>query len=153
MHLSHKVRIAIALIVVLLLALLIPRLGGAQTAAFGDLTVRYSAISTDQLFGDAAGRYGIERSPRNGLVNIAVERRRGDGTSDSVAAVVSGKVADLTGHARPLRFRETREAGAYDYLGEFAVDASGTYVFTIDVALPGQAAPHRVTFNRDYVVD
>jgi uncharacterized protein DUF4426 len=154
MRVSHKVGLLIGLIVMLLLALLVPRAGHAdQTETFGDVVVRYSAISTDQLLPAVAQTYGIERSNRNGLVNIAVEKKAGGGESAMIAAVVTGKVADLTGHSRPIRFRETNEGGAVDYLGEFPVDASGTYVFTINVSTLGQATPYTVKFNRDYVAD
>ena len=171
MRVTHKIGLLIGLIVMLLLALLIPRTGHAdQTATFGDVVVRYSAISTDQLFPAVAQSYGIERSSRNGLVNIAVEKKSSSDAGEMIAAVVTGKVADLTGHSRPIRFRETNEDGAVDYLGEFPIDASGTYVFTINVSpgrspsaaeamdglerpKVGQATPYTVKFNRDYVAD
>ncbi|HSE13320.1 MAG TPA: DUF4426 domain-containing protein [Rudaea sp.] len=154
MRATHKIGLLIGLIVMLLLALLVPRTGHAdQTASFGDVVVRYSAISTDQLFPAVAQNYGIERSSRNGLVNIAIEKKGSDGASTMIAATVAGKVADLTGHSRTIRFRETNEAGAIDYLGEFPIDASGTYVFTINVSTRGQATPYTVKFNRDYVAD
>jgi hypothetical protein len=154
MRTHHKIVVAVAVIIVLLLALLLPRKGHAdQTAEFGDVVVRYSAITTDQLFPAVAQSYGIERSSRNGLVNIAVEKKGSADTGQMIAAVVTGKVADLTGHSRPIRFRETNEGGAVDYLGEFPIDASGTYVFTINVSKAGQATPYTVKFNRDYVAD
>jgi hypothetical protein len=154
MRATHKIGLLIGLIVMMLLALLIPRTGHAdQTATFGDVVVRYSAISTDQLFPAVAQSYGIERSSRNGLVNIAVENKSSPDAGEMIAAVVTGKVADLTGHSRPIRFRETNEDGAVDYLGEFPIDASGTYVFTINVSKVGQATPYTVKFNRDYVAD
>jgi hypothetical protein len=151
----HKFGIAITVAIVALLALLLPRCSKADdhAAAFGDLTVRYSAISTEQLVAAVAARYGIERSPHNGLVNIAIERKAADGAATMIAAGVSGHVADLTGHTRPIRFRESRDEGAIDYLGEFPLDASGTYVFTIEVTPPGRAQPYTVRFHRDYVLD
>lgn len=151
MRTAHKIGLLVIVIVVMLLALLLPRAGHAdQSTAFGDVVVRYSAISTDQLFADSARRYGIARSVRNGLVNIAVEQKAG---GELIAATVSGSVTDLTGHGKPIRFRETRDEGAIDYLGEFPIDASGTYVFTINVTPPGRAQPYVVKFNRDYVLD
>jgi len=171
MRTHHKIAVAVVVLIVLLLALLIPRAGHAdQTATFGDVVVRYSAISTDQLFPAVAQSYGIERSSRNGLVNIAVENKSSLDAGEMISAVVTGKVADLTGHSRPIRFRETNEDGAVDYLGEFPIDASGTYVFTINVSpgrspsaaeamdglerpKVGQATPYTVKFNRDYVAD
>lgn len=154
MRTHHKIAVAVAVIIVLLLALLLPRTGHAdQSAAFGDVVVRYSAISTDQLVAEVAKRYGFERSPRNGLVNIAVERRSGAAEPALVAAKVSGSVAELTGRPQPIRFRETRDEGAIDYLGEFTIGAAGTYVFTIQVTPPGREQPYTVRFNRDYVLD
>lgn len=176
MRTHHKIGLLIAVIVLLLLALLLPRRGHADpSAAFGDVVVRYSALSTEQLDAGVARRYGIERGAHNGLVNVAVERKSGAGASEMIAADVTGTVADLTGHKRPIRFRETRDEGGIDYLGEFALDTSGTYVFTIEVtpdtkpAAPdssrpaaaasdgqerlGRARPYTVTFNRDFVLD
>jgi hypothetical protein len=153
MRVAHRIALLLVVIAVLL-ALLLPRAGHAnQSETFGDIVVRYSAISTDQLFPDSAHRYGIERSAHNGLVNIAIERKMPSGEPALIAANVSGRVADLAGHARPIRFRETQEEGAIDYLGEFPIDASGTYVFTIDVTPPGVTHPYTVKFNRDYVAD
>ena len=154
MRVAHKFALLLVVIAVLLLTLLLPRAGHAnQSETFGDIVVRYSAISTDQLFADSARRYGIERSARNGLVNIAIERKMPSGQPSMIAASVSGHVADLAGHTRPIRFRATEEEGAVDYLGEFPIDATGTYVFTIDVVPPGAAHAYTLKFNRDYVAD
>jgi hypothetical protein len=154
MRVAHKVAIALVVIAVALLALLLPRSGHAdQTMQFGDVVVRYSAITTDQLFADVAQRYGIERSPRVGLVNIAVERNSGAAEAVLISAAVKGSVASLTGHGKPIRFRETHDEGAVDYLGEFPLDESGTYVFTIEVTPPGRAQAYTVRFNRDYLLD
>lgn len=157
MRVAHKVGLLIGpafkrLVALMLIALLLARTGHAdQSTAFGDVIVRYNALTTEQLFPEVARSYGIERSPRNGLVNIAIESKSADGAM--VAAEVSGKVADLTGHSRSIRFRETNEAGAIDYLGEFPIDAAGTYVFTIRVTPRGQAQPYTLRFNHDYVLD
>jgi hypothetical protein len=153
MRVAHKVAVLTIVIIFMLLALLLPRAGHAGESAFGDYVVHYSAISTEQLFPAAAASYGIERSPHNGLVNIAVEHKSNGADPAMIAASISGKVADLTGHSHPIRFRETREDGAVDYLGEFAIDSAGTYVFTIDVTPPGGARAYTLRFNQDYVVD
>ena len=124
-----------------------------QTATFGDVVVRYSAISTNQLFPEVAKSYGIQRSSRNGLVNIAVQKKDDSDIPQLISAMVSGNVGDLTGHPKPIAFRETKENGDVDYLGEFPLNGSGTYVFDIKVTLRGQTQPLVVKFNRDYVVD
>ena len=142
-----------ARLLVLALAVSRPLAGAAGESEFGDISVRYSAITTNQLFPAIAQRYGLERSDRNGLVNVAIEHKGDNGTSAMIAADVSGTVADLSGHRRPIRFRETNEEGAIDYLGTFAIDAGGTHVFTIVVNVPGHSQAYTVTFNRDYVLD
>jgi len=153
MRTHHKIGLVVAVIVLLLLALLLPRKGHAdQGAEFGDVVVRYSALSTEQLDAGVARRYGIERGAKNGLVNIAIERKAAE-PGAMIAAGVSGTVADLAGHERPIRFHETRDEGGIDYLGEFALESSGAYLFTIKVAVPGRAQPVTVRFNRDFVLD
>jgi hypothetical protein len=59
---------------------------------------------------------------------------------------------DLTGHGKPIRFRETRDEGAIDISANFR-STLRTYVFTINVTPPGRAQPYTVKFNRDYVLD
>ena len=118
---------------------------------FGDIVVRYSAISTHQLMPAMAKQYGIDRSGKNGLLNISVESKTG--TAHTISAAVTATVGDLTGHDQPIRMRETNEEGDIDYLGEFPIDGSGTFVFTVKVAPPGQSVPFVVKFTQDLVVE
>ena len=152
MRIAHKVGVALIAIALMLFLLLVPRHGrGQSTQDLGDYLVHYSAISTQQLPADAAAQYGIARSSDRGLLNVAVEAKRSDAAM--VRASVSATVSDLTGHAQPVRFHETQEGGAFDYLGEFPLNGSGSYLFTLNVTPPGAAHAYVVRFNRDYVVD
>jgi hypothetical protein len=152
MRIAHKVSVALIAIALLLLLLLIPRHGRGQTTQdFGDYIVHYSAISTAQLAPEAAAQYGIARAGNRGLLNIALQTKRDD--KQMVRANVSATVSDLTGHSSPVRFHETDENGAFDYLGEFPLTGSGTYLFTVSVTPHGGARPYVVKFNRDYIVD
>jgi hypothetical protein len=155
MRIAHKHKLTVLLIAILLLVvlLLLPRHGqGAQTQDFGDYVVHCNAITTSQLQAAIAKSYGIERSDKRGLINIAVESRR-DGGSHMVNAEVRAEVSDLTGHKQPIALKETSENGDVDYLGEFPLDGSGAYVFTVKVTPPGHSQPFVVRFNQDYVVD
>ncbi|HZP67575.1 MAG TPA: DUF4426 domain-containing protein [Rudaea sp.] len=153
MRVAHKSSVLVIAIVLLLLLLLAPRHGqGQQVQDFGDYVVHYNAISTEQLPAAAAKNYGIERSDRRGLINIAIERKA-SGETHMVGADVSAEVSDLAGHRTPIRLRETNEAGEIDYLGDFALDGSGAYVFTVKVTPPGHAQPYVLRFNHDYVID
>ena len=152
MRIAHKVGVALIAIALMLFLLLVPRHGrGQATQDLGDYVVHYSAISTQQLPADAAAQYGIERANNRGLLNVAVEAKRGDTTM--VHANVTATVSDLTGHAQPVHFHETKENGAFDYLGEFPLNGSGSYLFTVNVTPPGAAHAYVVRFNRDYIVD
>jgi hypothetical protein len=153
MRVAHKVGVLIAAIALLLILLLLPRYGqGAQsnTQDFGDYIVHYSAISTNQLMADVAKSYGIERSSRHGLLNIAVQAKS---NTHMIGATVSAEVADLSGHHTPIQVRQTSENGDVDYLGEFPLESSGAYIFTVKVTPPGHAQAYVVKFNQDYVVD
>jgi len=153
MRIAHKVSVALIAIALMLFLLLVPRHGrGQSTQDLGDYVVHYSAISTQQLPADAAAQYGIARSTNRGLLNVAVEAKRG-GDAAMVRANVSATVSDLTGHTQPVQFHETNENDAFDYLGEFPLNGSGSYLFTLNVTPPGAAHAYVVRFNRDYVVD
>ena len=133
--------------------LLFANIAFAQSQEFGDIVVRYSAVSTNALPDDTAKSYGIERSSRNGLLNIAVQRKRDGADAELIGAKIAGSVSDLTGHAHAITFRETREGGDIDYLGEFPVESSGAYLFTIRVAPIGTDQSYTLKFNQNYVVD
>jgi len=155
MRIAHKVGVFIVAIVVLVVLLLLPRHGdghGEQARDFGDYIVHYSAITTNQLVAESAKNYGIERSDRRGLLNIAVQAKGGS-EARMVGADVSTEVSDLTGHRLPIHLRETSENGDVDYLGEFPLSGSGAYVFTVKVTPPGHTQPYLVKFNQDYIVD
>ena len=152
MRIAHKVSVALIAIALMLFLLLVPRHGrGQSTQDLGDYIVHYSAISSQQLPADAAAQYGIDRAGNRGLLNVAVEAKRGDAAM--VRANVSATVSDLTGHSEPVRFHETNENSAFDYLGEFPLNGSGSYLFTVNVTPPGAARAYVVRFNSDYVVD
>ena len=152
MRIAHKVGVALIALALMLFLLLVPRHGRGQSVQdFGDYVVHYSAISTQQLPAEAAAQYGIARAGNRGLLNIAVEAKRSEAAM--VRATVSATVSDLSGHTQPVHFHETNENGSFDYLGEFPVDGSGAYVFTVKVTPANVAQPFVVKFNRDYVVD
>lgn len=118
---------------------------------FGDYIVRCNAISTLQLVPAIAKQYGIERSAKRGLLNISVESKTG--TAHTVSANVTATVGDLTGHDKPIDVRETSENGDIDYLAEFPLDSSGTFVFTIKVMPAGRIQPFVMKCTQDLLAD
>jgi hypothetical protein len=125
-----------------------PAISLADDHTFGDVTLHANALSTTQLLPAMARQYGITRDAKHGLLNVSIEQ---DG--HTISAGVTAQIADLTGHARALPLRETAENGDIDYLGEFAIDGSGTYVFTITATVPGKSQPLTAKFTQDLVVD
>ncbi len=130
------------------LLLIAPTLARAEDHSFGDVTIRANALSTMQLLPAMAKQYGIDRAPKRGLLNVSIEQ-----AGRTVSASVTAQVGELTGHPRPLPLRETAENGDIDYLGEFAIDGSGTYVFTVTATVPGEPQPFVAKFTQDLVVD
>lgn len=116
---------------------------------FGPYRVRYSAIPTDRLLPEMARAYGIARSSRRSLVNIAVERVA-DGRSDLVHTAVEGTATSLTGERVPLKFREIVESGTVSYIAEFAIDTPDTYRFSIKLTPENASASHRLEFSQDF---
>ncbi len=154
MRIAHKFVVGVITQALFVVLSLVPGHGHGQSAHvqdFGDYSVRFSAISTMQLPAGPASKYAIARSNHQGLVNIAVERK-GE-PPRMVSADVSGTVTDLFGHALPVRFIRTDEAGEIDYLGVFELNGSGNYRFKIDVVAQGKTRAYTVRFNRDYFVD
>ncbi len=118
---------------------------------FGDYIVHCNAISTQQLLPAVAKQYGIERSAKRGLLNISVESKAG--TAHTVSADVTATVGDLTGHDKSVNVRETSENGDIDYLAEFPIDSSGTFVFTVKITPDGRRQPFVMKCTQDLVVD
>ena len=132
----------------ILLLAFVPMFSVAADREFGDVTVRANALSTMQLLPAMAKQYGIARDAAHGLLNLSIEQ-----AGRTISANVTAQVGDLTGHSHPLPLRETAENGDIDYLGEFAIDGSGTYVFTVTATVTGKSQPFIATFTQDLVVD
>jgi hypothetical protein len=120
---------------------------------FGDMTVHYSALSTERLLPAMAKSYGIERSASRGLVNIAIDAKAPGGKTASVRASVAGKAVSVGGDSATLKFRELVEDGTVSYIGEFPLSAPDTYTFTITITPESAAPAYTLKFNQDFVAD
>lgn len=120
---------------------------------FDTFRVRYSALPTDRLLADVASVYGITRSARRGLLNIAVQRNAAGNSSDPIRSALSGTATSLGGQRVTLTFREIAEDGAVYYISEFPVSPPDTYRFEIKVTPESATVPYVLRFNKEFVAD
>jgi hypothetical protein len=135
------------------IATTLPNTSHAQSSErFGEYEVHYNALSTESLGAEMARKYGITRSNRNGMVNIAVQKI-GDVEADmAVPAKVSGTATNLTGQKSDIVFREI--AGQHvSYIGQFAVKGPDTYTFNLSILPAGATRPLTLRFNQNFAGD
>ena len=112
--------------------------------------VHFNALATASLGAEMAQRYGIERSPRRGMLVIAVQKSGADGMANGVAATIRGEAVNLTGQRVPIVFREI--AGAdLSYVGEFDIKGADTWTFTLSIQPTGAARAFPLRFNQNLV--
>ncbi|UXI69347.1 DUF4426 domain-containing protein [Tahibacter amnicola] len=121
-----------------------------QLQRFDGYVVHYNAFTADQLAAEVAAAYKFQRSRRQGLVNITVQREKGAGEIEPVAATVTGTATNLVGQRTVLVMREIKEDGAIYYLGEFPVSGTDTLRFSIDVAPADSSKRHTLTFTQNF---
>ena len=142
--------------VIAILAVLISSHALAQVESpqkFDDFLVHFNALSGQNLPPQMAKQYGIERSSKNGLLTIVVQKQASDGSDTPVSASISGKAVNLTGLETPLRMREIREGGDISYIGEFAVKGPDTYRFTLSIKPEGATRAYTLKFEQNYAAN
>ena len=120
---------------------------------FGDYTVHFNALVTDQLAPDIAREYGIVRSESRIMLNVSILRKQEGGTGMPVAGAVSASAINLNGQLRGMAMREIREGEAIYYIGELAITDAETLIFTIDVTPLNEASRFTVRFKKQFFVD
>lgn len=125
----------------------------ASSQTFGEHVVHFNAQSTTMLPAEVARAYGITRSERRAMLNIAVIHKDAQGSGTPVAAEVDVSAINLLNQAKNIRMRELREDEAIYYIGEFNVSDEETLNFTITVRPEGSAAPHEITFSQQFFTD
>jgi len=131
--------------------LLTPILAHAQNSQqFGDIVVHYNALASDLLSADVARQYGITRSNRGGLLNIAVQRTAANGAGVAVKSTISGEAVNLTGQKKPIVFREIAGADV-SYIGLFDVSGPDTWTFALTIKPDDSAKPLSLRFNQNFI--
>jgi hypothetical protein len=120
---------------------------------FGDYTVHFNALVTNQLAPDIAREYGIVRSDSRIMLNVSILRKQEGGMGTPVSGAVSASAINLNGQLRGMAMREIREGEAIYYIGELAITDAETLIFTIDVTPLNEASRFTVRFKKQFFVD
>ena len=112
--------------------------------------VHFNALATASLDATMARQYGIERSPRRGMLVIAVQRPDTEGIASGIAATIRGEAVNLTGQRVPVVFREIPGADV-SYVGTFDIKGSDTWTFTLSIQPEGAARAFALRFNQNLV--
>jgi hypothetical protein len=120
---------------------------------FGDYTVHFNALVTNQLAPEIASEYGIVRSDSRIMLNVSILQKQEGGTGTPVAGAVSASAINLNGQLRGIAMREIREGEAIYYIGELAITDAETLIFTVDVTPLNEASRFTVRFKKQFFVD
>jgi len=115
--------------------------------------VHYSAINTTRLTPEVAKLSGITRSKNRAMLNIAVQKKKKDGSFIGVVAQLQGTVTNLIGQQRNLDFSLVTEGSAVYYLAEFFIDDGEKLYFKINAQPVPNYNGLTVSFNQTFYKD
>ena len=120
---------------------------------FGDYTLHFNAMTTDQLTAEIAQRHGIVRSGNRAMLNVSIVRNQESAIPVPVRGTVEVSAANLTGQLKPVSLREITEAEAIYYIGESNVADGETLVYTINATPADGTTPMSVRYRKQFFVD
>jgi len=118
-----------------------------------DYVVHYSAFTSTLLTPQVAQAYGLMRSGKRGIINIAVQRKQPDGRTKAVMAQLEGYTGQTGGSEIPLDFKVVEEGDAIYYLAEFRFGDGDKLNFDIKVKPTPETAPLKVSFSQSFFED
>ncbi|MEL6366601.1 MAG: DUF4426 domain-containing protein [Pseudomonadota bacterium] len=118
-----------------------------SSAVFGDFTVFFNAISTDEVPPDVAQSIGVVRAKNRALLNVSV-RNNVDNTPAEADVQVSAE--NLTGQLKKMTMRKVEQGDAIYYLGEVSVANRETLIFNISATPKGSEDTFEVRTQRVY---
>jgi hypothetical protein len=121
-----------------------------QSVSFGEYTVHYNALTTDLIEPVVARAYGIVRSKRRALINVAVLRKIMGTAAQPIKADVSATATNLSDQLQTIDIRELVDDGAIYYIGELPVDHAETLNFTLEVTPEGAATGYTIEFRQEF---
>lgn len=127
--------------------------GPAQSPQrFGDLLVYHNTFNSSYLQPDIAAVAGLQRGPKQGVVNIAVQRTTASGAVP-VDARVEGTVKNLLQQVEPLKFIRIQEQDSIYFVANYTAAHRGLLQFSVQVQADELAPTHTVTFQQEFFPD
>ncbi|MFA5677785.1 MAG: DUF4426 domain-containing protein [Pseudomonas sp.] len=127
--------------------------GPAQSPQrFGDLLVYHNTFNSSYLQPDIAAAAGLQRGPRQGVVNISVQRLTDEGMQ-VVDAKLEGTVTNLLQQTTPLKFIRIQEQDAIYFVANYTAGQRGLLRFEVKVQAEEGAATHNVRFQQEFHPD
>ena len=120
---------------------------------FGDYTVHFNALVTNQLSPDIAREYGIVRSDSRIMLNVSILREQDVGMGTPVSGAVSASAINLNGQLRNLLTREISEGDAIYYIAETQVVNGENMIFMIKATPESTTTPLEVRFQKQFFVE
>lgn len=124
----------------------------AEMEKFGNFEVNYNVITTDSLVPVIAKAYGIERSPRRGMLTVSVTEPSAGGVSRHIGAAVEVSIVNQFAQVMPLKMRSINEGKAIYYLGDFALAPPDYLRFSLSIGGPELGKTLKIDFQKNFLV-
>lgn len=124
----------------------------AEPERFGDLLVYRTVFNSSFLQPDTAANVGLERGPRHGVINIAVQRQTPEGPV-AVDAIVKGNVRNVLEQRQKLDFIRVQEEESIYFVANYTAAQRGVLRFQVTVQAEEGAPEHTMTFMQEFHPD
>lgn len=116
--------------------------------------VHYNAFNSSMVTPAVAEAHNLVRSSHRGMVNITVQRKRGEGQLPiNVTAFLEGRVKHLGGTEIPLEFTQINEGDVVYYIGDFLIANGQPLTFDVDVKPGAGHAGFHLKFSQTLYID
>ena len=120
---------------------------------FGDYKVLHTVFNSSFIQPDVAKTYNLTRGKDRALINVSVVKDTAAGTSNGLAATITGTVSNLMQQTKTLEFQEISEQNAVYYLAPLRVSNEEVLHFTLQVLREGHSKPYTIKFTKKLYVD
>jgi len=138
------------LLIITLLCLMPFAAQAERSVTFGDYTLHYNVITTDNLQPEVAKAYEISRSKNRAMLNIVILKNVMGTPGQPVTGKLTGTAKNLSNQMRTLAMREIKEANAIYYISEFRVSNNEVLNFDIDVLPVGEKQAYTLKFKQQF---